>query len=175
MTGRVTSDFMLVGSLHSETTEDAFRTCGPMFGDCCFALPDGETGNRALWICQESNWLFHPHADIETLQMPKDTPPGLPDWAPGHQWDMQEFRLKTGVSSLKLNDWLRMDEAIESYETFRVLREEGVIPTGVRFQIGLPYPNSAIGMWFREDFQHDSTMHLCAFYADDGLIGSNSW
>lgn len=163
MTGRVTSDFMLVGSLPSETTEDAFRTCGPMFGDCCFALPDGETGNRALWICQESNWLFHPHADIETLQMPKDTPPGLPDWAPGHQWDMQEFRLKTGVSSLKLNDWLRMDEAIESYETFRVLREEGVIPTGVRFQIGLPYPNSAIGMWFREDFQHDYPIVAAAY------------
>ena len=155
MPGRVTSDFMLVGSLPSESTEAAFRTCGPLFGDCCFALPDGETGNRALWICQEANWLFRPHPTIETLKMPKDTPPGFGDWVPGHQWDMQEFRVKPGVSSLQLDSWLRMDDAIESYQTFSALREEGVIPAGVRFQIGLPYPNSAIGMWFREDFAHD--------------------
>ena len=155
MTGRVSSDFMLVGSLPSATTEDALRTCGTLFGDCCFALPDGETGNRALWICQEANWLFRPHPDLEVLHTPKDTPPGFPDWVPGHQWDMQEFRVKPGVSSLKFENWLRMDEAIESYQTFCSLRDEGVIPAAVRFQIGLPYPNSAIGMWFRDDFPND--------------------
>lgn len=163
MPGRVTSDFMLVGSLPSTSTEEAFRTCGPLFGDCCFALPDGETGNRALWICQEANWLFRPHPAIETLQMPKDTPPGFDDWVPGHQWDMQEFRVRPGVSSLQLDSWLRIDDAIESYQTFSALREEGVIPAGVRFQIGLPYPNSAIGMWFREDFAHDYPIVAAAY------------
>ena len=168
MAGRVTSDFMLVGSLPSASTEDAFRTCAPLFGDCCFALPDGETGDRALWICQEANLLFRPHPDLEILQLPKDTPPGLPDWAPGHQWDMQEFRLKPGVTSLKLDEWVRMDDAIESYQTYRTLRDQGVIPTGVRFQIGLPWPMSAIGMWFRENFRNDYPI-VAAGYED--LVG----
>ena len=37
-----------------------------------------------------------------------------------------------------------MDDAIASYQGFRKLRAEGVIPDDVRFQVGLPIPVSAL-------------------------------
>jgi hypothetical protein len=165
MTGRVTSDFMLVGSLPSASTEEAFATCGPLFGDSCFALPDGETGSRVMWIIDDANRLLRPHPDVETVQSPKETPPGFPDWVPGHLWDMQGFRVKPGITALTLGKWPRMDEAIESYATFRKFRDDGVIPEGVRFQIGLPSPCSAVGMFFRDNFDHDYPI-MAAAYVD---------
>ena len=44
MTGRATSDLLLLGSLPADSTEDALRAGGELFGDLVFALPDGETG-----------------------------------------------------------------------------------------------------------------------------------
>ena len=82
MTKRVTSDFMLVGSLPLESTEDALRAGSELFGDCCFALPDGETGERWLWVVYEAYRLWRPHPQIETVHVPTDSPPGLPDWGP---------------------------------------------------------------------------------------------
>lgn len=55
MTGRVTNDFMLIGNLSFVSAEDALFCCSSLSGDCCFALPNSETRNRALWICHEAN------------------------------------------------------------------------------------------------------------------------
>jgi hypothetical protein len=40
--------------------------------------------------------------------------------------------------------WPRVDDAIASYQVFRKLRADGVIPDDVRFQVGLPFPVSAL-------------------------------
>src|SRR3954449_2720126 len=50
MSGRVTSELLLVGSLPADSTEAAFRAGAEHFGDLVFALPDGETGPRAAWV-----------------------------------------------------------------------------------------------------------------------------
>lgn len=42
--------------------------------------------------------------------------------------------------------------ALESYQTFRELRESGVIPWGFRFQVSLPTPIN--GTWDMVDFAH---------------------
>ena len=152
MTRRVTSDFMLVGSLPMDSTDDALHAASELFGDCCFALPDGETGERWLWVIYEAYRLWRPHPQIETVHVPKDTPPGLPDWVPGHWWDLWTFRIPADVSKIEFESWPRMDDAIASYQRFKALRDEGVIPESVRFQIGLPFPESAMGNWFREDY-----------------------
>jgi hypothetical protein len=46
------------------------------------------------------------------------------------------------------------DDAIESYRRFRELRDQGVIPAGLRFQVGLPFPASALN-GFKADFGAD--------------------
>ncbi len=48
MTTRAHSDLMLVGSFPAESAEEAMRLAAPLFGDCCFGLPDSETGDRAI-------------------------------------------------------------------------------------------------------------------------------
>ena len=65
------------------------------------------------------------------------------------------FRVKPERHSVEFGRWPRIDDAIGSYQTFRALREEGVIPSGIRFQIGLPFPMSAAGCFFRDNFKHD--------------------
>ena len=64
------------------------------------------------------------------------------------------FGIREGVGELHFDTWPRIDDAIASYRTFRTLREEGVIPTGLRFQVGLPFPASALNA-FKADFAAD--------------------
>ncbi len=50
MSGRVSSELLLVGSLPADSTEEALRAGSELFGDMVFALPDGETGPRRAWV-----------------------------------------------------------------------------------------------------------------------------
>ena len=77
MTGRATSDLLLVGSLPADSTEDALRSGGALFGDLVFALPDGETGPRAAWVGYERERLVRPHPDVETVEV-TESPTGIP-------------------------------------------------------------------------------------------------
>ena len=54
------------------------------------------------------------------------------------------FRVRPGAAAVHWDTWPRVDDAIASYQVFRKLRAEGVIPAGVRFQVGLPFPVSAL-------------------------------
>jgi hypothetical protein len=118
-----------------------------LFGDLVFALPDGETGPRAGWIGYEQETLLRPHPDIVT------TSSGVPG-PPRHTWEAPEFKLRDGVSALRWDSWPRIDDAIASYQVFRALRKDGVIPQHVRMQVGLPFPTSALCA-FKDDFAHD--------------------
>jgi len=61
---------------------------------------------------------------------------------------------RPGVTELHWESWPRIDDAIESYAVFARLRADGVIPAGLRFQIGLPFPASALN-GFKADFAAD--------------------
>lgn len=149
MTSRAASPLLLVGSLPVSSTEDAFRDGAALFGDLVFALPDGESGPRAAWVGYEREALVRPHPDVETV---RTTP--SPTGIPRHANETPTFRLRPGVTELRWQSWPRIDDAIESYATFARLRAEGTIPDGLRFQVGLPFPNSALN-GFKEDFAAD--------------------
>jgi hypothetical protein len=150
MAPRVTSDLLLVGSLPAESTEAALRAAAELFGDLVFALPDGETGPRAGWVSYERERLVRPNPDVETVRETL-SPTGLPR----HAYETPVFRIRTGVRELRWDaPWPRIDDAIASYQVFRRLREDGVIPAGLRFQVGLPFPESALN-GFKADFAAD--------------------
>src|SRR5580692_11886480 len=146
MTRRVDSDLLLVGSLPADTTEGALRSAAAFFGELVFALPDGETGPRAGWVSYERERLVRPNEGIVTLSETA-SPTGLPR----HAYETPVFGVKPGVSELHWASWPRIDDAIESYSVFTRLRADGVIPAGLRFQIGLPFPASALNA-FKADF-----------------------
>jgi hypothetical protein len=146
---RATGDLLLVGSLPAASTEAALHAAGELFGDMVFALPDGETGPRAAWVGYERERLVRPHPDVETAAE-SESPTGIPR----HAYETPVFRIRDGVGDLHWDSWPRIDDAIASYELFCALRDEGVIAPGLRFQVGLPFPASALN-GFKANFAAD--------------------
>jgi hypothetical protein len=149
MPSRANSDLLLVGSLPAESRDAALRGAAERFGDLVFALPDGETGPRAAWVGYEREQLVRPHPDVETVQTT-----GSPTGVPRHAYETPVFRIRDAVGELHWDTWPRIDEAISSYEHFRQLKEDGVVPRNLRFQVGLPFPSSALN-GFKADFARD--------------------
>jgi hypothetical protein len=149
MAPRVSSELLLVGSLPAASTEAALRAAGTLFGDMVFALPDGETGPRAAWVGYERERLVRPNPDVDVVKE-TESPTGIPR----HAYETPVFRIRSGAKDLHWDTWPRIDDAIASYQVFRALRDEGVIPARLRFQVGLPFPSSALN-GFKADFAAD--------------------
>jgi hypothetical protein len=146
---RVNSKMLLVGSLPADSADHAFRAGAELFGDMVFSLPDGETGPMAGWVSFERERLIRPSEDIVVLSE-TESPTGLPR----HAYETPVFSVREGAERVRFGSWPRIDVAIESYGLFRELRDAGVIPRGLRFQIGLPFPSSAMNA-FKADFASD--------------------
>lgn len=162
MASRAASELLLVGSLPADSTDTALRSASEHFGDLVFALPDGETGPRAAWVGYEREQLVRPNPDVETVQVTA-SPTGIPR----HAYETPTFRIRPGVTELRFDSWPRIDEAVASYQRFRSLRDEGAIPAQLRFQVGLPFPSSALN-GFKEDFAADYPVAEKAF---EDLVG----
>jgi hypothetical protein len=157
MAPRVSSELLLVGSLPADSTESALRAASELFGDLVFALPDGETGLRSAWVSYERERLVRPNPDVVTVSETA-SPTGLPR----HAYETPIFRVRPGARQLHWDRWPRIDDAIESYQVFARLRAEGVVPAGLRFQVGLPFPSSALN-GFKADFAADYPVAERAF------------
>ena len=157
MAPRVSSDLLLVGSLPAPSTEEALRSAAELFGDLVFALPDGETGPRAGWVSYEREKLVRPNEGVVTVSE-TESPTGLPR----HAYETPVFAIKPGVAELRFDSWPRIDDAITSYAVFSALRADGVIPQGLRFQVGLPFPSSAMN-GVKADFARDYPVAERAF------------
>ncbi|MGH3261467.1 MAG: hypothetical protein ACRDNS_05675, partial [Trebonia sp.] len=162
MPRRVNSELLLVGSLPAESAESALRSAAGFFEDLVFALPDGETGPRAGWVSYERERLVRPNEGMVTLE---ETP--SPTGLPRHAYETPVFGIKPGVTEVHWDSWPRIDDAIASYALFSSLRSAGAIPAGVRFQICLPFPASALNA-FKSDFAHDYPIAAAGF---EDLVG----
>ena len=128
----------LVGSVAMENAEQVFRAlCGEL-GPWLKRVPDGETGKRYHWIYWQRQMLLdHPDMEID----PEAEPLMLYQWDGKLVRKTELVRFRPGVDPAKVTFETGYGAAaLESYQTFRALREEGVIPPGVRFQVSLPTP-----------------------------------
>jgi hypothetical protein len=105
----------------------------------------------------ERERLLRPNPGVDTVAETLS-----PTGVPRHVYETPAFRVRPGVTQLSWDSWPRMDDAIESYQIFRKLREDGVIPAGLRFQVGLPFPSSALN-GFKADFAADYPIAERAF------------
>jgi hypothetical protein len=157
MTRRVNSELLLVGSLPADSTEGALRSAAGFVGDLVFALPDGETGRRGGWVTYEREYLARPNPGIVVLRE-TESPTGLPR----HAYETPVFGIRPGVTEIHWDTWPRINDAIEGYRVFARLREEGTVPPGLRFQVGLPFPSSALNA-FKADHAADYPVAARAF------------
>jgi hypothetical protein len=157
MAPRVDSELLLVGSLPGDSAEWALRAAAGFFGDLVFALPDGETGPRRAWVGYERERLVRPNPGVVVVQE-TESPTGIPR----HAYETPVFGLGPGVTELHWDSWPRIDDAIAGYQAFSALRADGVIPSQLRFQVGLPFPSSALN-GFKADFAADYPVAERAF------------
>jgi len=146
-------DLLMVGSLPLQTPEEVMRLCAATLGQWLPCIPDGEVGDRSIWIVGLAYRVYHGHPQIETVNRPAPAA-GRENWKPKDLTDIWQFRVRRGVEKVSFGDlgW-RLGyarDAINSYFVFRTLREKGVIPAGVRFQVCLPLTYSAFGSMFRD-------------------------
>jgi len=101
-------------------------------------IPDGETGDRG-------NWIFF---QMQKFQQSPLLVPARPVHAADGDYDqVPQLRLADGVDPAEMR-WPDLGYAeayLGSHKTFSSLREEGVIPPGVRFQVEYPTPLASIG------------------------------
>jgi hypothetical protein len=140
-------ELLLIGSVPYDTVEEVMRNFGGPLGRYLPALPDGEVGERRWWVIRLSYQVFNGHLDLETVARPAPDN-GVERLLPRDRSDYWKFQVKGGVKQVRFGDpgW-RLGfarDAINSYFVFRTLRERGIIPEGLRFQVSLPLVNSVV-------------------------------
>lgn len=133
----------LVGSVPLADTETVFKTCTQAMPNRLKRLPDGETGARQHFIACQG--LLFPPAVQCAFHLNKL--PEFRDFSP-EQVDeglrlLEKADMKTGYD----------DAALASYAVFRQLKQDGVIPADVRFQVSLPALGSVVSVFVQKAFQ----------------------
>jgi len=143
---------VLVGSLPFSDAEETFRAVGRSLNGYIGWIPDGEFGERKLWTPMLPEYVYSKQPQLEETLAPPGhvmaAPPAVEGPPPTDMDGIWNFRIKPG-QQLRFDDLLYGRFAVESYDVFRRLREEGVVP-GVRFQVSLPSAHSAVDAWFED-------------------------
>lgn len=128
-------DVHLCGSVPLSTTETVFTEAARRLGPWLARIPDGEVGERDNFtVWQLPRMAAHP--DLEVV------PPPSPEYGPS-----ERVRPRPGVdaASIDFGALGYADAALESWQIFRKLRDQGDIAPEVRFQVCLPSPISVVG------------------------------
>lgn len=135
----------LIGSVALPDAETVFRTVAAELGPYLKRIPDGETGERSRWIWwQRAILLSHPDMELD----PQAKPLRLTQWDGSLIRETELVRFKPGADPSRTQfETGYSAPAIASYEVFKRLRAEGVIPAGVRFQVCLPTPYASAFMY----------------------------
>lgn len=140
-------DILLVGSVPLKSAEEAMSTFGAALGPYLPAVPDGEVGERKSWVNRLSYQVFNGHIDLETIRRPQRVN-GVEQLLPRGRDDTWQFKVRDGVDIVRFgNPGSRLGyakDAAGSYFVFKTLREMGVLPQNIRFQISIPMVNSVV-------------------------------
>jgi hypothetical protein len=123
------------------------RTFGGTLGRHLPAMPDGEVGERRSWINRLCYQIFNGHLELETIKRPAPVD-GLEQLLPRSREDHWNFRVRPGVERVRFgNPGVRLGyakDAVSSFFVFRTMREKGVLPADIRFQISIPMVHSVV-------------------------------
>jgi hypothetical protein len=131
----------LIGSIPLDSSEQVFRRLSDELGPFLRCMPDGETGERSRWVYfQRQMLLDHPAMEID----PTVPPYKFIQWDGKVVREIEQVRFKPGVDPATVTFQTGYDKAaLASWEIFRRLREAGVIPKHMRFQVCLPTPQAS--------------------------------
>jgi hypothetical protein len=97
-------ELLLVGSVPFETAQEVLETCGRTLGNHLNYLPDGEVGDRILWVPMLAYRVFHGHPEIDTLARPAPID-GVEAWKPRDMKDVWAFKVKDSCAMSRRAVW----------------------------------------------------------------------
>ena len=121
-----------VGSICLPDTPTVFECLCSSLPSRLRRIPDGETGKRHNFV------IFQREVFDESPFVQASFPPGASS-------EKLELNPGTDVQPIKLLPLEYDDFAIAGYREFCKLRNEGIIPNDVRFQVSLPSPVNVVG------------------------------
>lgn len=144
----MSGELLLVGSIPLDTPQEVFETFGAPLGKYLLAMPDGEVGPRRHWISRVHYQVLAAHPELEIVQRPAPDESGVERQFPRNAADSWWFKVKDSVRQVRFGDpgW-RLGyarDAINSYFVFSVMKQKGVLPPHVRFQVSIPMVNSVL-------------------------------
>lgn len=128
-------------------TEDVFRKCSSAIPGRLRRIPDGETGDRIYFVQFQRRWF-------------QAAPEMIPEFKMNAELVMRDFtpeQVKEGIEKILASPRKTGydDAAIASYQDFKRLRDEGVLPKETKFQVSIPTHINAIMGFAMRDFQAD--------------------
>jgi hypothetical protein len=144
----MSGELVLVGSVPLDTPQEVFESFGAPLGKYLFSMPDGEVGPRRHWISRVHYQVLAAHPELDVVQHPAPDENGVERQFPRNAADSWQFKIKDGVDRVRFGDpgW-RLGyarDAINSYFVFQVMKERGVLPAHLRFQVSVPMVNSVL-------------------------------
>ncbi len=135
----------MVGSVPLDDAETVFRTLAQTVGPHLERIPDGETGRRRRWISfvndqLKANPAFEVDRDIPVFEFRQSNGVLV------YEVQRLKFRDDVDPKDVRFNTGYA-DDAIRNHAVFARLRDEGVIPAGVKYQICMATP-IAVGYTF---------------------------
>jgi hypothetical protein len=146
----------LVGGLKAPDAESAMRAAAGILGRHLRAVTDGETGERDQWI----GWQLAKLTAVDGIEMAGMQ--GMPDADNPEYAEFPALAVAPSVTELPSRALGYADAAEASYPTFKRLREAGVIPEGVKFQVSIPTPYASVVAWIK----HEDQERFLPVYAD---------
>src|SRR3954451_21095325 len=137
----------LVGGLKAPDAETAMRMAAGALGRHLHAITDGETGERSQWIFWQLNRLGGVDG-IEGGRLGENPDADNEDYRA-----FPQLAVDASVTALPPRALGYADAAEASYPIYRRLRDEGVIPAGVKFQASIPTPYATVVAWVALDQQ----------------------
>ena len=143
------------------------RTVAPVVGDLAIGLTDGEVGARRLWVIHLAHALWARHPDLQILRESQGVdatkmPEGylLPEFVhmvPRGYDDLMWFQLRAGITKVATEGYSTAypEHAASSYRKFCALRDEKIIPAGLRFQVCIPFPDDAVRLFTNDAHDMD--------------------
>jgi hypothetical protein len=152
------------GSVNLPDTETVMREITARVPAGLRRIPDGETGERGGWIFfQASRFMGVPWL-VSAKQV---------DVVEGDYSEMPQLRLADGAD-LATVTWPSpgyADLYTQSYATFAALRDEGIVPAGVRFQAEYPTPFASVSAYIVPEQQQTLLpAYERAMFADIGRL-----
>lgn len=158
-----------VGSVALHDTEEVLRTAASVLGPQVRRLSDGETGERSLWILwQVPKLAANPAFESSAARGIRLALGAFARWRlarailtrisarvssrmdAGGGAGPRLLRVRAGVApeDIELGPLGYAEAALTSFRVFQELKDEGVIPGPVRFQVSIPTPLGVLASFF---------------------------